>query len=178
MLLLRTKQTRCPMKCASLCRNLGSLRSWQIGPSSRYLQESSNAWNNAGTGHSALCEPNYTPTGRVVALQRVNSHWFLRTLSEAPSLCEAGKHVDIHKAVTAAWYVGTCPEKNRICACAYLHPQAPEKAPLTQPASFTLAPLDFPPASSSSLTHVQCRLARTWGLSACRRFQHCWQLQA
>lgn len=37
-------------------------------------QESSNGWNNAGTGHSALCEPNYTP--------------------------EAGKSVDIHKAVT------------------------------------------------------------------------------
>ena len=38
-------------------------------------QESSNGWNNAGTGHSALCEPNYTP--------------------------EAGKSVDVHKAVTA-----------------------------------------------------------------------------
>ena len=37
-------------------------------------QESSNGWNNAGTGHSALCEPNYTP--------------------------EAGKSVDVHKAVT------------------------------------------------------------------------------
>ncbi|HTN58905.1 MAG TPA: malate:quinone oxidoreductase, partial [Protaetiibacter sp.] len=24
-------------------------------------QESSNPWNNAGTGHSALCELNYTP---------------------------------------------------------------------------------------------------------------------
>jgi Malate:quinone oxidoreductase (Mqo) len=24
-------------------------------------QESSNAWNNAGTGHAALCELNYTP---------------------------------------------------------------------------------------------------------------------
>lgn len=24
-------------------------------------QESSNAWNNAGTGHAALCEMNYTP---------------------------------------------------------------------------------------------------------------------
>src|SRR5699024_6556452 len=24
-------------------------------------KESSNAWNNAGTGHSALCELNYTP---------------------------------------------------------------------------------------------------------------------
>ncbi|MDQ1662535.1 MAG: hypothetical protein QOJ68_2515, partial [Blastococcus sp.] len=30
--------------------------------------ESSDAWNNAGTGHSALCELNYTPAdaaGRV-----------------------------------------------------------------------------------------------------------------
>jgi malate dehydrogenase (quinone) len=26
-------------------------------------QESSNAWNNAGTGHAALCELNYTPMG-------------------------------------------------------------------------------------------------------------------
>jgi malate dehydrogenase (quinone) len=26
-------------------------------------QESSNAWNNAGTGHAALCELNYTPQG-------------------------------------------------------------------------------------------------------------------
>jgi malate dehydrogenase (quinone) len=26
-------------------------------------QESSNAWNNAGTGHAALCELNYTPEG-------------------------------------------------------------------------------------------------------------------
>src|SRR5688572_10193293 len=24
-------------------------------------EESSHAWNNAGTGHAALCEPNYTP---------------------------------------------------------------------------------------------------------------------
>ena len=27
----------------------------------RVAQESSNAWNNAGTGHAALCELNYTP---------------------------------------------------------------------------------------------------------------------
>src|SRR3954468_7021560 len=27
-------------------------------------QESSNAWNNAGTGHAALCELNYTPENR------------------------------------------------------------------------------------------------------------------
>lgn len=27
-------------------------------------EESSNVWNNAGTGHSALCELNYTKEGR------------------------------------------------------------------------------------------------------------------
>lgn len=27
----------------------------------RVAQESSNEWHNAGTGHAALCEPNYTP---------------------------------------------------------------------------------------------------------------------
>jgi malate dehydrogenase (quinone) len=33
----------------------------------RIAQESSNAWNNAGTGHAALCELNYTPeaAGRI-----------------------------------------------------------------------------------------------------------------
>src|SRR3954466_8362590 len=30
----------------------------------REAQESSNAWNNAGTGHAALCELNYTPQQR------------------------------------------------------------------------------------------------------------------
>jgi malate dehydrogenase (quinone) len=37
---------------------------WSIGLFGRLddvAQESSNAWNNAGTGHSALCELNYTP---------------------------------------------------------------------------------------------------------------------
>lgn len=51
--------------------------SWRIVMIERLdavAQESSNAWNNAGTGHSALCEPNYTP--------------------------QVGKNVDIHKAVT------------------------------------------------------------------------------
>ncbi len=35
-------------------------------------QESSNAWNNAGTGHAALCELNYTAPrsdGRITLLQ-------------------------------------------------------------------------------------------------------------
>ena len=27
----------------------------------RVAQEASNEWHNAGTGHAALCEPNYTP---------------------------------------------------------------------------------------------------------------------
>ena len=30
--------------------------------------ESSNAWNNAGTGHSAFCELNYTPEKKMVPL--------------------------------------------------------------------------------------------------------------
>jgi len=38
--------------------------SWKIVMFERLgavAEESSNGWNNAGTGHSALCEPNYTP---------------------------------------------------------------------------------------------------------------------
>lgn len=38
--------------------------SWKINIYERLgacAEESSNGWNNAGTGHSALCEPNYTP---------------------------------------------------------------------------------------------------------------------
>ena len=30
--------------------------------------ESSNAWNNAGTGHAALCELNYMPEGKGLVL--------------------------------------------------------------------------------------------------------------
>lgn len=40
--------------------------SWEITIVERLddiAQESSNAWNNAGTGHSALCELNYAPMG-------------------------------------------------------------------------------------------------------------------
>lgn len=44
-------------------------------------EESSNGWNNAGTGHSALCEPNYTPakgdgvdTSKAIT---VNENWQL-----------------------------------------------------------------------------------------------------
>src|SRR3954467_8200463 len=35
----------------------------------REAQESSNAWNNAGTGHAALCELNYTPQGSDGAIE-------------------------------------------------------------------------------------------------------------
>merc|ERR1719215_2574974 len=44
-------------------------------------EESSNGWNNAGTGHSALCEPNYTPAkGDGVDVSKaitVNENWQL-----------------------------------------------------------------------------------------------------
>ena len=30
----------------------------------RVAQEASNEWHNAGTGHAALCEPNYTPKNK------------------------------------------------------------------------------------------------------------------
>jgi len=44
-------------------------------------EESTNGWNNAGTGHSALCEPNYTPTkGDTVDATKaftVNENWQL-----------------------------------------------------------------------------------------------------
>ena len=57
-------------------------------------QESSNAWNNAGTGHAALCELNYTPQkadGRIdisKALQ-VNTEFDLS--SSGPRQREHGK---------------------------------------------------------------------------------------
>jgi malate dehydrogenase (quinone) len=52
-----------------MCATLGALVSeleptWSIEIHERrdgLAQESSNAWNNAGTGHAALCELNYTP---------------------------------------------------------------------------------------------------------------------
>jgi len=45
-------------------------------------EESSNGWNNAGTGHSALCEPNYTPsnpdgTVDIAKAVTVNENWQL-----------------------------------------------------------------------------------------------------
>ena len=39
-------------------------------------QESSNPWNNAGTGHSALCELNYTPVNAADGkVERMVSGW-------------------------------------------------------------------------------------------------------
>ena len=44
-----------------------TIRLYEVLP--EVAQESSNPWNNAGTGHSALCELNYTkelPDGSIV----------------------------------------------------------------------------------------------------------------
>jgi len=45
-------------------------------------EESSNGWHNAGTGHSALCEPNYTPQNKDGSVD------ISKTLWVAPSFCE------------------------------------------------------------------------------------------
>merc|ERR1719245_2406962 len=57
---------------------------WKINVYERLgacAEESSNGWNNAGTGHSALCEPNYTPAkGDTVDVSKaitVNENWQL-----------------------------------------------------------------------------------------------------
>ena len=44
-------------------------------------QESSNAWNNAGTGHAALCELNYIPTTR--RRLRNGSRWLWKAAIQA-----------------------------------------------------------------------------------------------
>jgi len=41
-----------------------SLRVTVVESQNRVAVESSDAWNNAGTGHAALCELNYTPEGK------------------------------------------------------------------------------------------------------------------
>ena len=53
-----TPNSRCrpvPLTPASADRRVSSL--WKCA----VAEESSGPWNNAGTGHSALCELNYTP---------------------------------------------------------------------------------------------------------------------
>lgn len=48
-----------------MLRKLAPQRTIQIVEAlPRVAQESSNVWNNAGTGHAALCELNYTPEGK------------------------------------------------------------------------------------------------------------------
>ncbi len=64
--------------------------------------ESSDAWNNAGTGHAALCELNYTPEGadgriaidRAVKIneQFLQSRQFWATLVERGSAAAGGVH--------------------------------------------------------------------------------------
>ncbi len=60
--------------------------------------ESSNAWNNAGTGHSALCELNYAPLGAngiidpARALNIAEQFQYCRTVScQPPVLGDAGR---------------------------------------------------------------------------------------
>eukprot|EP00444_Apocalathium_aciculiferum_P000457 CAMPEP_0183396538 /NCGR_PEP_ID=MMETSP0370-20130417/10059_1 /TAXON_ID=268820 /ORGANISM="Peridinium aciculiferum, Strain PAER-2" /LENGTH=553 /DNA_ID=CAMNT_0025577337 /DNA_START=69 /DNA_END=1730 /DNA_ORIENTATION=+ len=58
---------------------------WKINMYERLgslAEESSNGWNNAGTGHSALCEPNYTPSSgpgevEIAKAVTVNEQWQL-----------------------------------------------------------------------------------------------------
>ncbi|MGQ4575927.1 malate:quinone oxidoreductase [Dermabacteraceae bacterium P7006] len=67
-------------------------------------QESSDAWNNAGTGHSALCELNYTPQGADGSVDtakalRVNSQFqasreFWSFLLERGALGEASEFIN------------------------------------------------------------------------------------
>ena len=46
---------------------------------SEVAEESSNAWNNAGTGHSALCELNYMPDAadpaKAISIRMMRSVW-------------------------------------------------------------------------------------------------------
>jgi len=46
-------------------------------------QESSNAWNNAGTGHRPLCELNYTP-------EKATQHRYFEALQVIPSSISPG----------------------------------------------------------------------------------------
>jgi len=56
-------------------------------------QESSNAWNNAGTGHAALCELNYTPERPDGSLAAVAVA--LSPLAEADT-AESAKNYGLH----------------------------------------------------------------------------------
>ena len=73
----------------------------------RVAQESSNAWNNAGTGHAALCELNYTPgtaDGRVDISKALSiNEWFETTKHFWGWLAEQGILPD------PAAFVRRCP---------------------------------------------------------------------
>jgi len=61
----------------------------------RVAQEASNEWHNAGTGHAALCEPNYTPlnkaTGEVEIIKAVEvNQKFMTSLAFWSWLVEKG----------------------------------------------------------------------------------------
>jgi len=47
-------------------------------------QESSNAWNNAGTGHAALCELNYSPGEVLLAVDHTGSGHKWRLTNDEP----------------------------------------------------------------------------------------------
>ena len=53
-------------------------------------QESSNAWNNAGTGHSALCELNYMPDAHDPAKAVAINEQFQQSRQFWSSLVDAG----------------------------------------------------------------------------------------
>ncbi len=59
-------------------------------------EESSNGWNNAGTGHSALCELNYTPVnakdGKVEIQKAIDINEQFQTTRQFPAT--AGAHRD------------------------------------------------------------------------------------
>mmetsp|Transcript_45992 Transcript_45992/g.103385 ORF Transcript_45992/g.103385 Transcript_45992/m.103385 type:complete len:559 (+) Transcript_45992:88-1764(+) len=88
--------------------------SWKVNVYERLgacAEESSNGWNNAGTGHSALCEPNYTPaSGDGVDISKavtVCENWQLSRqywayLVEAGLLSSPKKFIDVTPHLTFA----------------------------------------------------------------------------
>ncbi len=76
-------------------------------------QESSNPWNNAGTGHSALCELNYTPElpdGRVEIAKAVTvneqfqvSRQFWAHLVETGALPEPSNFINPTPHISFVW---------------------------------------------------------------------------
>jgi malate dehydrogenase (quinone) len=90
--------------------------SWKIRVYERLgsvAQESSNPWNNAGTGHSALCELNYTPElpdGRVEITKAVNvneqfqvSRQFWSFLVETGTLPDPSNFINPTPHISFVW---------------------------------------------------------------------------